>query len=85
MTDSDKHKYKLKPIPNRIYTHYKGGLYEVLHLAISSIDDSDQVIYRSLHYGTYHTRPLSEWSDVMTKKEDNDGHRDIIRFELYNG
>lgn len=82
-TDADKS--KLKPIPNRIYLHYKGGLYEVLHLAISSIDDSDQVVYRSLHYGSYHTRPLSEWYDVKIKKEDNGGHRDILRFELYNG
>lgn len=82
-TDADKS--KRKPIPNRIYIHYKGGLYEVLHLAVSSIDDSDQVVYRSLHYGTYHTRPLSEWFDVKIKQEDNDGHRDILRFELYNG
>ena len=78
MTDE---KLTQKPIPGRIYLHYKGGLYEVLHLAKYTNDDSDLVICKSIHYGTYHARPLSEWFDVV----DNNGHSDITRFEMYNG
>lgn len=62
---SEAEKSKRKPMPGRVYQHYKGGLYEVLHLAVLSTDDSDLVIYKSLHYGSYHARPLSEWFDVI--------------------
>lgn len=54
-----------KPIPGRIYEHYKGGLYEVLHLALHSETNEHLVIYKSLHYGSYYARPLSMWFDEI--------------------
>lgn len=58
-------KSKKKPIPGRLYNHYKGGIYEVLHLAKHSETDEDLVIYQSIHYGSYHARPLSMWFEEV--------------------
>lgn len=74
-----------KPTPKLVYQHYKGGLYEVLHLAKYTEDDSDLVICQSLHYGSYHARPLKEWFDVMVPSADNNGQGDILRFMVYTG
>lgn len=84
---TEEQKSQRKPIPGRVYLHYKGGLYEVLHLATSSVDESDQVVYKSLHYGSYHTRPLTEWFEVVKSKKRIWPFKDveILRFDLYNG
>lgn len=63
-------------IPGKIYRHYKGGLYEVLHLATHTDDDSIMVIYRSVHFGTYYARPLSDWNTPVNNNP---------RFYEYNG
>jgi hypothetical protein len=49
-------------VPGKIYQHYKGGLYEVLHLAKNTDNDETMVIYRSTLYGTYYARPLIDWN-----------------------
>jgi hypothetical protein len=43
------------------YRHYKGGLYEVLHLATHTTTKETLVIYKSMLYGTFYARPLTEW------------------------
>src|ERR1035437_6752260 len=43
-------KYKVLPEPNRLYRHYKGGLYEFITMAIHSETKEELVIYKSLHY-----------------------------------
>ena len=53
------------PQINRIYAHYKGGTYEVLHLAKNTTDDTIMVIYQSREFGSHYARPLSEWWDVV--------------------
>ena len=68
----------MKPVLNKKYLHYKGGLYEVLHLAQDTVTKKDVVVYKSLHYGTYFTRPLDEWFDKVTKDD-----KILDRFELY--
>lgn len=48
------------------YNHYKGGRYEVLTLAKHTETDEILVIYKSLHFGSVHARPLSMWFDTVT-------------------
>lgn len=43
------------------YRHYKGGLYKVLTLAKHSEIEEVLVIYRSVHFGSVHARPLNMW------------------------
>lgn len=75
-------KSKRKPIPGRLYNHYKGGIYEVLHLAKHSETDEDLVIYQSKHYGSYHARPLSMWFDKVKTKTIQETEIQVERFEL---
>ncbi len=63
-------------IPGTIYRHYKGGLYEVLHLAKNTDNDETMVIYRSIQFGSYYARPLTDWNTPV----DNNP-----RFFVYDG
>jgi len=46
------------------YKHYKGGLYKVHKLALD--DNGVQVVvYESLIFGSWHTKPLSMWFDPI--------------------
>jgi hypothetical protein len=49
-------------IPGTIYRHYKGELYKVLHLAKNTDNNETMVIYRSIQFGTYYARPLTDWN-----------------------
>lgn len=62
------------PEPNRIYRHYKGGLYEVLFLSKHTETDDILVNYKSLHFGSYYSRPLNSWNELTEDK--------LKRFEL---
>jgi hypothetical protein len=53
------------PKPGEQFIHYKGGLYEVITLAKDSRDDQTVVVYKSLLFGSVHTRPLPEWFDQV--------------------
>jgi len=46
-----------------LYRHFKGGIYEVLFIAINTENSKHVVVYEknSIKY----TRPLSEWCDIM--------------------
>lgn len=61
-----------------LYRHYKGGLYKVLTLAKHSEREEEiLVIYRSIHFGSIHARPLSMWFDKIKGIKNR-------RFELVN-
>ena len=64
------------PELNRVYRHYKGGVYEVMTLAKHSETDETMVVYKSLLFGSYHVRPLSMWFEII------DTTRGFERFEL---
>ncbi len=51
------------PEPGRNYRHYKGGLYRVLFLSKHSETNEILVNYQSLHFGSYHSRPLDSWNE----------------------
>ena len=67
-----------KSIPQGIYRHYKGSLYQVLHTATHSETEETLVVYRCLYgeYGVW-VRPLSMFAETVTV----DG-KEIPRFEL---
>ncbi|KAA0934644.1 DUF1653 domain-containing protein [Psychrobacter sp. ANT_H59] len=70
-----------KPIPQGIYRHYKGSLYQVLHTAQHSETEEALVVYRCLYgeYGVW-VRPLMMFSETVTV----DG-KQLPRFELIKG
>ena len=53
------------PVIGIAYRHYKGGLYEVLHLAKHTTTKETLVIYKSILYGSYYARPLQEWFEEV--------------------
>ena len=69
---------QLQSIPQGIYRHYKGNLYQVLHTAQHSETEEALVVYRCL-YGEYSVwvRPLVMFSETVTV----DG-KQLPRFEI---
>ncbi len=48
------------------YRHFKGGEYEVLHIARHSESEELLVVYRALYgKGEVWVRPLSMWNDIV--------------------
>jgi hypothetical protein len=66
------------PIPQGIYRHYKGNLYQVLHTARHSETEETLVVYRCLYgeYGVW-VRPIEMFGESVTV----DGQQ-VPRFEL---
>ncbi|NHB64795.1 MULTISPECIES: DUF1653 domain-containing protein [unclassified Acinetobacter] len=62
-----------------IYQHYKGKLYQVLHMARHSETEEKLVVYQCL-YGDYSiwVRPLSMFTERIITSDD----REVERFKL---
>ena len=62
-----------------IYQHYKGKLYQVLHMARHSETEEKLVVYQCL-YGDYSiwVRPLSMFTESIITSDD----REVERFKL---
>lgn len=63
-----------------VYTHYKGGKYEVLMLAKHSETNEELVIYKSVQFGNIYARPLSMFFEIVTNHE---GFK-VMRFREFN-
>ena len=65
-------------IPQGIYQHYKGNLYQVLHTAQHSETEELLVVYRCLYgeYGVW-VRPLSMFVQTVTIDD-----KQVPRFKL---
>ncbi len=48
-----------------IYRHFKGGVYEVLHIAKHSETLEDMVVYRNVSSGDCWVRPASMWNEEV--------------------
>lgn len=68
----------VQSIPQGIYRHYKGNLYQVLHTAQHSETEETLVVYRCLYgeYGVW-VRPLTMFTETVMV----DG-KQVPRFEL---
>ena len=71
-------KNKSNSIPQGIYRHYKGNLYQVLHTAHHSETEEALVIYRCLYgeYGVW-VRPLEMFTETVVVEGQS-----VPRFEL---
>ena len=71
-------KNKSNSIPQGIYRHYKGNLYQVLHTAHHSETEEVLVVYRCL-YGEYSVwvRPLEMFTETVMVEGQS-----VPRFEL---
>ena len=69
---------QLQSVPQGIYRHYKGSLYQVLHTAQHSETQEELVVYRCLYgeYGVW-VRPLSMFSETVEVEG-----KQVPRFEL---
>ena len=67
-----------KTVPQGIYRHYKGSLYQVLHTAQHSETEELLVVYRCLYgeYGVW-VRPLTMFIETVEFEG-----KEIPRFEL---
>ena len=65
-------------IPQGIYRHYKGNLYQVLYTAKHSETEEVLVVYRCLYgeYGVW-VRPLNMFTEIV-----NVEGKEVPRFEL---
>lgn len=71
-------KNKSNSIPQGIYRHYKGNLYQVLHTAHHSETEAALVVYRCLYgeYGVW-VRPLEMFTETVVVEGQS-----VPRFEL---
>ena len=54
------------------YRHFKGGEYEVLHVAKHSETGEEMVVYRALYgEGQVWVRPISMWNETVQKDGKN--------------
>lgn len=59
-------KYEVEyPTIGARYKHYKGGLYTVKFLSNHSETNEVLVNYQSYLFGSYHSRPLGSWNEVV--------------------
>ena len=64
-----------------IYKHYKGNLYELLHIANHSETLEKMVVYKALYgEGEVWVRPLSMWGEVVEVNG-----KKVPRFEYIGG
>jgi len=65
-------------VPQGIYRHYKGNLYQVLHTAHHSETEESLVVYRCLYgeYGVW-VRPLAMFAETVMRHG-----TEVPRFEL---
>jgi hypothetical protein len=76
--DKEKPMYKRYPEMDRLFDHYKGGIYKTLFMVKHSETNEDLVLYKSLQYRSLHARPLSSWFDL---KKNGAGEM-VCRFQL---
>ena len=52
-------------IKKGIYRHFKGGMYEVVDIALHSETLEEMVVYKNLDSGKCWVRPASMWNETV--------------------
>jgi hypothetical protein len=68
------------PTPGKTYRHYKGGLYQVLFLSSHTETKEVLVNYKSIHFGSYYSRPLDLWNELVS--DETQPYLKIKRYEI---
>ena len=50
-------------VPGEYWTHYKGGVYQLVSLAVQEDTGTILVIYKSLKHGTVWSRSIDNWCE----------------------
>lgn len=53
-------------VPGEYWTHYKGGVYQLVSLGVKEDTGEPMIIYKSLKYGTVWVRTLDNWVEMVT-------------------
>lgn len=70
----------IRTIPPGRYRHFKGGEYEVLHIAHHSETLAPLVVYRALYgAGEVWVRPAEMWNEAVER--DGQTYRRFVRIE----
>ena len=77
--DIDMYRNARESIPNGKYRHYRGALYEVIGIAISSETLEPMVVYYEVAdpYRIW-TRPASDWYGIVEGGQKRFGHADTL-------
>lgn len=51
--------------PGDYWTHYKGGVYQIVTLAVHENTGEPLIVYRSLKYGTIWVRTVTNWNEQV--------------------
>ena len=76
-------KIKKYPQIGLIYSHYKGGMYEPLFISTHTETGEQLINYKSVHFGSYHSRPLEMWFEEVTYTNESGEKFLIPRFYPY--
>lgn len=52
-------------VPGEYWTHYKGGVYEIVSLGVKEDTGEVLVVYRSLKHGTVWIRAIDNWCEYV--------------------
>lgn len=52
-------------VPGEYWTHYKGGVYQLVTLAVKEDTGTIMVVYKSLKHSTVWTRTLNNWCEEV--------------------
>lgn len=67
-----------EPRANRIFHHYKGGLYFVHKVSVDADTGEHVVDYQHLHSGATYTRKVSGWTEPL-ESSDQERFLDVTR------
>ncbi len=53
------------PKAGEVWRHYKGGMYDIITIAVHESELVPLVVYRSQSHGTVWARPVGNWLEIV--------------------